>query len=85
MLQGVKSTTAPATVSGERRQEPLAGMPGRLAQPRPASQETCHRIVTKPGRGVLEGGYMARFSRVFIIGTFRSPRAVYGVADGTFI
>ncbi len=75
-----KSVTAPATVSGERRQRPLAHRPGRLAKHRPASQETCHHIVTNPGRGVLEGALMSRLKRMHIGSTF-CPRLAISGAD----
>ena len=28
-----------------------------MVKQRPASQETCHQMLTNPGRGVLEGGF----------------------------
>ncbi len=57
-----KTAAAPATVSGERRRRCHWEFPGRPAEQRPASQETC-RSPAGPGRAASTGRRGARLAR----------------------
>ena len=55
-LDGTRSVAVPATVSGESGPINATGKPGRLdLRLRPASQETCQRLVTQPPGGESGG------------------------------
>ena len=55
-LDGARSVTVPATVSGESSPKKATGQPGRLDdRQRPASQETCQYLVTQPPDGESGG------------------------------